>query len=82
MWLRDFLPQNLPNVRILTFGYDSALQNSSSMISINDFARQHLELVSKARSGDEKVVLMAGLSFHPLALTNPAIGEISSNNFS
>jgi hypothetical protein len=54
MWLRDFLPQNLPDVRILTYGYDSTLKNSTSRASINDFARHLLEHVNKARS-DEKV---------------------------
>jgi hypothetical protein len=25
MWLRDFLPDDVPNARILTYGYDSQL---------------------------------------------------------
>jgi hypothetical protein len=24
MWLRDFLPQDIPNARILTYGYDAS----------------------------------------------------------
>jgi hypothetical protein len=25
MWLKDFLPQDVKNVRIMTYGYDSSL---------------------------------------------------------
>ncbi|KAF8533194.1 hypothetical protein BDD12DRAFT_947879 [Trichophaea hybrida] len=45
MWLRDFLPVNLchANIRILTFGYDSALRDSTSSSSIQPFSRQLLD---------------------------------------
>lgn len=42
LWLRDFLPQDLPGSRIFTYGYNSRVLASRSVSSINDFARQLL----------------------------------------
>lgn len=40
MWLRDFLPSDVSNVRprIMTFGYDSTVAFSRSVSRIDDFA--------------------------------------------
>jgi hypothetical protein len=56
MWLRDFLPVDLrdANVRILTFGYNSALKESTSTSSLQDFSRQLLDGVNSARADAEK----------------------------
>jgi hypothetical protein len=56
MWLRDFLPVDLrdANVRILTFGYNSALRDSTSTGSLHDFSRQLMDGVNSARSDAEK----------------------------
>lgn len=39
MWLRDALPFDLPNARILIYGYDTQLQGSSSFQSLTDLGR-------------------------------------------
>ncbi|KAA8894431.1 hypothetical protein FN846DRAFT_819409 [Sphaerosporella brunnea] len=58
MWLRDFLPVDLElrqaNVRILTFGYDSALKDSTSTNSIQEYSRQLLDAVHSARADTDK----------------------------
>jgi hypothetical protein len=36
MWLRDSLPSGLPRTRILVYGYDTTLENSTSFQSIDD----------------------------------------------
>jgi hypothetical protein len=36
MWLRDSLPNDLPKTRILIYGYDTRLENSTSFQSIDD----------------------------------------------
>jgi hypothetical protein len=56
MWLRDLLPADLrdANVRILTFGYNSGLKESTSTGSLHDFSRQLLDGVNSARSHGEK----------------------------
>lgn len=53
MWLRDFLPEHVPTVRILTYGYDSALLGSASNASIYDFAMRFLQALKAARSHEE-----------------------------
>ncbi|KAF8520860.1 hypothetical protein BDD12DRAFT_924635, partial [Trichophaea hybrida] len=39
MWLRDCLPQDLPEIRVFNYGYDSAVRSSTSTSSLMDFAR-------------------------------------------
>jgi hypothetical protein len=58
MWLRDFLPADLEDLkpRIFTYGYDSALKGSTSTGSIHQFGRLFLSLVNSARL-NEKVRL-------------------------
>ncbi|RYP53591.1 hypothetical protein DL768_001455 [Monosporascus sp. mg162] len=36
VWLRDYLPVDLPNVRVLLYGYDTKLLKSDSRISIQE----------------------------------------------
>jgi len=52
-WLRDVLPEDVPQCRILTYGYDSILRNSISNSSITDFARQLLDAVNAARQSEK-----------------------------
>jgi hypothetical protein len=56
MWLRDFLPVDLwdVNIRVLTFGYDSALKDSTSTSSIQGFSRQLMDSVNSVRADAEK----------------------------
>ncbi|KAJ5714747.1 uncharacterized protein N7483_011928 [Penicillium malachiteum] len=42
LWLRDFLPHQIPNARIMTFGYDSSWLFSKNVMSITDFANDLL----------------------------------------
>lgn len=51
MWLRDFLPEAVPNARILTYGYDTKLPGSQSEASIPDLSRRLLESIKTIRSG-------------------------------
>jgi hypothetical protein len=38
MWLQDLLPKDLPNARVMTFGYNSNIFENASVSSIRDFA--------------------------------------------
>jgi hypothetical protein len=49
MWLRDFLQQDFPDFRVLTWGYDSSLENSITTMTISSFSRQLLTAVRTAR---------------------------------
>jgi hypothetical protein len=42
-WLKDFLPKQIPNARIMSYGYNSAVQFSKSVAAIATFAEQLLE---------------------------------------
>ncbi|PVH83321.1 hypothetical protein DL98DRAFT_569779 [Cadophora sp. DSE1049] len=43
VWLKDLLPKQLPDARIMSYGYNSALQFSKSVAGIGTFAEQLLE---------------------------------------
>ncbi len=52
MWLRDSLPVHIPQARIMTFGYDSAVFSSHSTSSIADFALDLLERIRLNRQSE------------------------------
>ncbi|KAF8241213.1 hypothetical protein K440DRAFT_592033, partial [Wilcoxina mikolae CBS 423.85] len=53
MWLRDFLRLDFPEFRVLTWGYDSNLKDSTTTNSIMNFSRQLLTAVYGARDEHE-----------------------------
>ena len=50
MWLRDFLPDYLPETRIFTYGYDSIVAFSKSAAELDDFARELLHQIQSQRN--------------------------------
>jgi hypothetical protein len=49
VWLRDFLPQDIPNIRVLVYGYDTKLSGNDSKQSIADLGNNFLESVKSFR---------------------------------
>ena len=49
LWLQDFLPADLPEARIMTFGYDSTVAFSKSVANIEDKALELLNALSSER---------------------------------
>ncbi|KAF9872960.1 ankyrin repeat domain-containing protein [Colletotrichum karsti] len=49
VWLRDWLPKDIPNVRVLLYGYDTTLLKNESTSSIEDLSRRLLESVTTFR---------------------------------
>ena len=49
LWLRDVLPKTLPEARILTYGYDTALLGNKSKESIRDLAKVFLDALTGFR---------------------------------
>lgn len=39
VWLRDWLPKDIPEARIFTYGYDKKLIDSTMKASIQDYAK-------------------------------------------
>ncbi|KAL0264639.1 hypothetical protein SLS55_000589 [Diplodia seriata] len=50
MWLRDFLPQDLPNCRVLLYGYKSTVPRSNDTAQAHDFADTLRNLLLTFRS--------------------------------
>ncbi|KAI0203059.1 hypothetical protein F4808DRAFT_458281 [Astrocystis sublimbata] len=53
LWLEDFLPEVIPQARIMTFGYNSSLLFSHAKGRIEDFARQLLDKLWEMRNSHE-----------------------------
>lgn len=49
MWLRDRLPQDLPQLRVVTYGYDTSLFGSKSVQDIDDLARSMVKKLESIR---------------------------------
>jgi hypothetical protein len=69
MWLRDFLPQQIPRARIMSFGYDS-LVLSKSVANVGIFAEQLLEALMAQRNG------LAYLQSRPIIFVCHSLGGI------
>jgi len=54
LWLRDFLPLQIPEARILTNGYDSVVAFSKSSADVDDFARDLLQRLKSVRKAAEE----------------------------
>lgn len=52
MWLRHFLPDDLPQGRTMIYGYNSKLQ-SNSIHTILDYTESFLEELKKVRESEE-----------------------------
>jgi hypothetical protein len=52
MWLRDFLPKDLPRCRTMIYGYNSKL-TSHGVDTIMDHGRGLIEEIKKIRNTDE-----------------------------
>ena len=50
MWLRDSLPNDMPNLRVLLYGYDSALDGSDSNQNVSVIADSFVSHLSFLRS--------------------------------
>ena len=46
LWLRDFLPADIPNARIMSFGYNSTVAFRKSVAKIEDKALELLNHLS------------------------------------
>ncbi|KAF7946176.1 hypothetical protein EAE96_009179 [Botrytis aclada] len=49
MWLRDFLPKDIPNSRILLYGYPSTVSGGQSMEKVEDIASTFLNRLTLLR---------------------------------
>jgi hypothetical protein len=69
MWLRDFIPSDFPECRVLAWGYESGLQSTVATMGIADFARQLLIAVGTARETGSDDSEMVCLHAHHMFVT-------------
>ena len=55
LWLRDFLPSQVPNTRIMSYGYDSFFAFSKSEIELGDIAADLLNRLNDERGTQEVI---------------------------
>lgn len=53
MWLRDLLPQVMPNIRIMTYGYNTSFLNYTAKQDVRSIAAKLLAELADLRSGEE-----------------------------
>jgi len=53
MWLRDFLPQDFKNIRIMSYGYNSNLVEKIVDDGFLDYRRHFIQMLMNARSSAE-----------------------------
>jgi hypothetical protein len=54
LWLKDLLPDQIPQARIMSYGYDSSVAFSKSTEDISTFADDLLEMLMSRRRSEEK----------------------------
>ncbi|KAK3320269.1 ankyrin repeat-containing domain protein [Cercophora scortea] len=54
LWLRDSLPDHIPGVRVMTYGYDSSFIFAASKMGVSDFAIDLLTRLRHARQLNEE----------------------------
>jgi hypothetical protein len=80
MWLRDILPSHFAEFRVLIWGYNSNLKESTKTKSIAHFSRQLLTAVDLARDGIDMVLYPPLLLFFFMAFLTQGEGKSSTNN--
>ncbi|KAH8154490.1 uncharacterized protein LAJ45_01018 [Morchella importuna] len=64
MWLRDLLPNSLPNARIMAFNHNSKWDRDSSVKSIEHCGKELLDNLNLVRKGfEDRPIIFIGHSF-------------------
>ncbi|KAH9215247.1 hypothetical protein DL95DRAFT_138948 [Leptodontidium sp. 2 PMI_412] len=53
MWLKDFLSEDVPGIRILTYGYEARLDMTTTMSRLQDYRRSFIGELVTSRKGIE-----------------------------
>ncbi|EXK24731.1 hypothetical protein FOMG_18558 [Fusarium oxysporum f. sp. melonis 26406] len=69
VWLRDALPSDIPNARILTYGYDTKLSNSGAFQNLTDLGRAlQIDLEGIRDPNQRRSILFIGHSLGGLVI--------------
>jgi hypothetical protein len=53
MWLRDFLPDDVRNIRIMTYGYNTSLDEHTSSEHFEEYRSDLLQAIANSRRTGE-----------------------------
>ncbi|KAI0437727.1 hypothetical protein F4803DRAFT_570483 [Xylaria telfairii] len=53
VWLREYLPKDVPNQRVIIYGYNTKLQGARSKQSIGDLGARFMESITRFRADTE-----------------------------
>ena len=76
MWLRDFLPEDLPRARILLYGYDSSLAGSQSKNILTDLSSNFVVKLHTMRNisrSERRPIILIGHSLGCLIIKDALI---------
>lgn len=80
MWLSESLPRDMPTARVMLYGYDSGLQDSTSFAALDDLAGSlRTSILQLLRSRDQRRLILIGHSLGGL-LIKDALVQLSMSN--
>ncbi|KAK8132019.1 hypothetical protein PG999_000192 [Apiospora kogelbergensis] len=80
LWLRDWLSNDIPNIRVLLYGYDTKLLKSNSRSSVEDLGRRLLESLTAFRTSDKterRPIILLGHSLGGLLIKEASLSRSS-----
>ncbi|EXJ68339.1 uncharacterized protein A1O5_08131 [Cladophialophora psammophila CBS 110553] len=82
MWLRDYLPQELPGVRIFIYGYPSKLYKSQSRASLWDYTEGFMRTMARLTetSGGRTPLILIGHSLGCIVIKQAIVESMSFTN--
>jgi hypothetical protein len=81
MWLSESLPRDMPTARVMIYGYESGLQDSTSFAGLDDLAGSlRAELRHLLGSGEQRRLILIGHSLGGLLIKEALIQMTESNS--
>ncbi len=81
MWLSDSLPRDIPTARVMIYGYESGLQDSTCFAHLDDLASSlYLEICRLLGSGEQKPLVLVGHSLGGLLIKEALIRLTESDS--
>ncbi len=81
MWLSDSLPRDIPTARVMVYGYESGLQDSTSFAGLDDLAGSlRLDICRLLRSGEQNCLVLVGHSLGGLLIKEALIQMTESDS--
>jgi hypothetical protein len=81
MWLSDSIPRDMPTARVMIYGYESGIPESTKFAELDDLAGSlHLDICRLLRSGEQKRLILVGHSLGGLLIKETLIRMTESDS--